>query len=471
MWKPNFDPTKGRTNTMKTAFLAACLSALFSFQAAGSERIVYLQESENQGQLAVFDRATQKIESIVLENLTVIYPDISRDGNFLAFSATADSKNYGIYLYDLRSKELKQVVAPNGMTIQPTFSGNGRWLAYTAPITTTKNQIYLLNLEQWKTDPNTKATLLPTDDSAYYPCLSSAGTQATFHLSQKAGDRTIQKIAVFDVKKNELIQFKNPGAPKSPLEGKSPCFSFDDEEITFISQIKGDWNVFKIKSDGTNLVQLTNSPAKDYSPRFMADGSVLFSSDRDGGLFRFYRLKEGVSEVTGEKPEMLHQEAINIWDPRVSGSVEIETAELFSIPGEARSSFATLKHQNRIYVIGGHQGFEHTYPENSFSPEVHAYDLKTGRWSKLANKSHPVHGLTAKAYGNYICILKPSQPKMEISRRNRALRHSKKHVESRRPPTTTSIFECNRSNWHKGIFTGRLGFDAKIRWRQRRNIS
>ena len=45
----------------------------------------------------------------------------------------------------------------------------------------------------------------------------------------------------------------------------------------------GDWNIYSVSADGTNPVNLTNSPAEDRDPAWSPDGSrIAFSSDRNG---------------------------------------------------------------------------------------------------------------------------------------------------------------------------------------------
>ncbi len=379
--------------------ITLALISLFTSMAISSQKIVYLEESGNSARLAVYDLTTKITNYPTVGGLNVIYPTISSDGSQVAFSGSKDSKNYGIYIVDLNTNQLTEVVAPKGLTIQPTFSGNGRRLGYTAPVQN-KNQIHVLDLEAWRVDSSTQPIVLNSVESAYYPCLSSAGFFATFHLSYKENDQKIQQIAKFDIKEGEITRYSFPNS-KSPLIGKSPCFSFDDREIVFTKQVGEGWNVFKIDINGETLTQLTNSKAKDYAPRFFPDGSLLFSSNRSG-KFQFYRLEKDLTESDGAQATLVHFDETNIWDPRISGETNYSIERRMDIMGEPRSSFATLKHGNHVYVIGGHKGFEHTYPPESFSSEVHAYNLETKKWHRLADKINPVHGLTAKAHGNYI---------------------------------------------------------------------
>lgn len=43
------------------------------------------------------------------------------------------------------------------------------------------------------------------------------------------------------------------------------------------------YNIFKMKTDGTDLQQLTDSPYNDYDPCFLPSGRIIFGSERNGG--------------------------------------------------------------------------------------------------------------------------------------------------------------------------------------------
>lgn len=76
----------------------------------------------------------------------------------------------------------------------------------------------------------------------------------------------------------------------------SPELSYDGRSILFAwSAGRGkdlEWtpescyHIFKINSDGTNLVQLTDGPWNDFDPCFLPNGRIVFISERRGGYLR-----------------------------------------------------------------------------------------------------------------------------------------------------------------------------------------
>jgi Tol biopolymer transport system component len=68
-------------------------------------------------------------------------------------------------------------------------------------------------------------------------------------------------------------------------------------KIVFQSNRDGNFEIYSMNDDGSNLQRLTNSPAYDISPSWSPDGSqVLFASDRDGN-WEIYVMGESGADV------------------------------------------------------------------------------------------------------------------------------------------------------------------------------
>ena len=76
-----------------------------------------------------------------------------------------------------------------------------------------------------------------------------------------------------------------------------PVWSPDKKYIVFQSNKFGNWDIFIMKSDGSNWRRLTNHPADDVGPCFTKDGKkILFSSNRDGN-FRLYSINVNGKDI------------------------------------------------------------------------------------------------------------------------------------------------------------------------------
>lgn len=60
-------------------------------------------------------------------------------------------------------------------------------------------------------------------------------------------------------------------------------FSPDGKTIAYQSNAEGNWNLYAMNADGTNIRRLTDHPAADITPVFSPDGKhITFCSERDG---------------------------------------------------------------------------------------------------------------------------------------------------------------------------------------------
>ena len=63
----------------------------------------------------------------------------------------------------------------------------------------------------------------------------------------------------------------------------SPSWSPDGTRLAFASKRDGNWEIYTMDRDGSNLVRLTDDPADDTSPAWSPDGSrIAFATTRDG---------------------------------------------------------------------------------------------------------------------------------------------------------------------------------------------
>ena len=64
---------------------------------------------------------------------------------------------------------------------------------------------------------------------------------------------------------------------------RSPAVSPDGRFIAFMSMRNGNWDLYRMNVDGSEQIQLTDSPAIDGLPTWSPNGnSVAFISERDG---------------------------------------------------------------------------------------------------------------------------------------------------------------------------------------------
>ncbi len=78
----------------------------------------------------------------------------------------------------------------------------------------------------------------------------------------------------------------------------SPVYSPDGDQIAFISNRDGNFEIYVMDSDGSDPVRLTNSVDEDYSPRWSPDGSrIAFGSGPYGEWEVFIINADGSNEI------------------------------------------------------------------------------------------------------------------------------------------------------------------------------
>ena len=81
-------------------------------------------------------------------------------------------------------------------------------------------------------------------------------------------------------------------------DGGSPTWSPDGSKIAFISDRDGNFEIYTMDADGTNLVRLTDHPAFDAFPSWSPDGSkIAFISDRDDNDEIYVMSADGTNPV------------------------------------------------------------------------------------------------------------------------------------------------------------------------------
>jgi Tol biopolymer transport system component len=80
-----------------------------------------------------------------------------------------------------------------------------------------------------------------------------------------------------------------------------PKWSPDGQRISFVSSRGGNFDLYVMNADGTNITRVTDDPANDFDPIWMPDGqSMIFSSERDSrsDLYRVWLADRRVDRLT-----------------------------------------------------------------------------------------------------------------------------------------------------------------------------
>lgn len=185
-------------------------------------------------------------------------------------------------------------------------------------------------------------------------------------------------------------------------DGMAPALSFDERFIAYTNKHNEEWDIVVYDRFQKSALKLDYPASRDFAPTFDRDNNIVFASDKMGEfslyVVRYQDWVKGKAVVTPYAGKI----GSSFYAAQFGGNESYQLSRLADFPKPARSSFGAIYHQGRVYISGGHQGPEHTYPEWSFTNTFQYYDIKTGKWVEAAKRHFKCHGYGLIAHENYI---------------------------------------------------------------------
>lgn len=329
-------------------------------------------------------------------DLMHLYPDISPDGKNVVYveGRITDQGSQDLYLVTMNLETKKterwQADGLQGMILHPKYSRNGQFIFFSAP--SPKNKVFYFEPGKFRTnllrtngDVTTlkfSATALSTDE-AYFPRPSSDGNFVVYQRNIN-GNR---EVVLFDRLEDKKTVIAN---------GMSPSLSFDETRIAFSSKVAGSWDIYEYNRQSGKITRMTlDDSADEMAPSYMPNNELVFASSKSGN-FQLYQL------ANDEWVRLTTVPNADDYAPQFSGETIFTQGVRAPFIEPMRSSFGTILHNGLLYMCGGHQGPEHTYPKESFTDNFNVYDKRINNWRELAPRPAKAHGYTLAAHGNYI---------------------------------------------------------------------
>lgn len=318
-----------------------------------------------------------------------LYPSLSADGQYLAFSAGQSASELGIYIKELASGKEYLVAPAYGRHLHADFSGDRRKLAYSHN-DGQKSNISVVTLNYELGIKVTHTQNIETKGNAFFPNLSSDGRYLIFQHNVTANHKEIVR---YDLQKDTSIVLTG----ETGLH-MSPALSFDDRYVVYSKKEMGSWNlhITDILTQATH--QITNTDFNELAPTFLNDGQLVFASNQ-GGTYELY--KKDWKNSANIAVKLIHG-GDTYYSPSASGEMRIQQGLHKDLLSPERSSFGAVTIGDKVYVVGGHQGPEHTYPPESFLNQLEVYDTKLNEWSRLSPRPIAAHGFDVVAHDIYL---------------------------------------------------------------------
>ena len=224
-------------------------SIFFARQIRGSNYEIFRMDTDG-------SNATQ-LTSNGAENYA---PALSPDGARIVFTSTQGGSAQQIWVMGGDGLNAVQLTT-EGENIDPSWSPDGRFITF-ASSRTGKRQIWLMNVEDalQGTDGSGQRQITDREDVGGRNSLSPDGQTLTFYAGKR--EDSSRNIYLINRDGTNLRQITTEG------DNLAPSFSPDGGWIVFTSARDGDNDIYLMRPDGSNVVNLTNNTRSDFQPRW-----------------------------------------------------------------------------------------------------------------------------------------------------------------------------------------------------------
>jgi Tol biopolymer transport system component len=277
-----------------TPVIASDVPAAFGMYSQDGTKIIYQAYQNENWDVFEYNRVAQNTTQLTYDAAHEENPVYSPDGQFICYTSTRDDhrnvdynqKLRDIYLMDLQSKREVNLTTNSSNDWRPRFSRDGKFIVFVSErsdlrevsIIDLYSHIYIMEadggfqLELTKVDANDGGPVMAGGENQ--PIYFDSNRNGNFAIFQMKSDGSEVKQITFNIEHNDV----------------APDVSLDKTKIVFFSDRDGNFEIYSMNSDGSNQQRLTANPADDINPTFSPDGTkILFHSNR-GGSYAIYEL-------------------------------------------------------------------------------------------------------------------------------------------------------------------------------------
>jgi Tol biopolymer transport system component len=217
-------------------------------------------------------------------------PSWSPDGARLAFVSDRDGRS-DIWVIDRDGSNAINLTQDDAKDHSPSWSPDGQWIAFASLRDELYWELYLMRPD----GSDVQRLTWWEDASDLYPTWSPDGTRLAF-ASKRDGN---WEIYTMDRDGSNLVRLTS-----DPADDTNPSWSPDGSRIAFVSTRDGYAEIYVMPSSGGEAVNISNAPfSSEHGPTWSPDGGrIAFYSDRDGEWDIYVMASDGsgVVKLTGD---------------------------------------------------------------------------------------------------------------------------------------------------------------------------
>jgi Tol biopolymer transport system component len=252
-------------------------------------KVAFITNIDGNNEVYVMDAQGTNPVNMTSHTATEYSPSWSPDGRKLTF-ASSRSNSHDIFAMDSNGSNLTNLTNIQGSDLEPSWSPDGKQIAFVSwrdtNLTTGTAQLYVMN------PSGTNQTRLTFDVNNYRgPSWSPDGRQIAFW-----GGPGRSQIYVINANGTNMRPLTTDNL--MPYENIHSAWSPDGSRIAFSSNRDGDYDIYVMNSDGSNVHRVMDSTGDDFSPAWSPDGMcIVFTSNRNGNAELYAMNADGSNQT------------------------------------------------------------------------------------------------------------------------------------------------------------------------------
>lgn len=190
-------------------------------------------------------------------------------GGLIVYAVPTKENSNDLYIYNVETKEETRLTnMPNSYKYGYSFSPDGKHLVFTSNFQPPNSWIYVIDVDGSHLKPLIEDKL----SGNWFPDWSPNGDKIAF-ASDRYGEFN---LFTMNSDGTDITRLTN-------YDSSAPNWSPDGKQIAFQVKKDDDYEIYVMNADGTSKKQLTQNPAKDMAPVWSPDGKkIAFYTERDG---------------------------------------------------------------------------------------------------------------------------------------------------------------------------------------------